>query len=133
MNQENETNYVRIFKSRYFKKFAKNEGISDAKLRQVIKEAEAGNIDADYGGGVIKQRIARPGQGKSSGYRTIIFYRRADRAFFVYGYAKKDQDNISRDDVYDFKQQAKALLAMNAQQIASLLQTGIYMEIGDEE
>jgi hypothetical protein len=55
---------VRIFKNKWFAKFASKEGISDEKLIHAVKEVEAGNIDADYGGGVIKQRIARPKEGK---------------------------------------------------------------------
>jgi hypothetical protein len=51
---------VRIFKHKWFAKFAKKEGISDAKLCKAVKDAESGKIDADYGGGVIKQRIGSP-------------------------------------------------------------------------
>ena len=51
---------MRIFKNKRFAKFARNEGIDDAKLCEVVRDAEAGKIAADYGGGVIKQRIARP-------------------------------------------------------------------------
>jgi hypothetical protein len=65
---------VRIYKNKWFARFARKERISGAKLRQAVKEAEAGKIDADYGGGVIKQRIARTGEGKSGGYRTVILY-----------------------------------------------------------
>jgi hypothetical protein len=84
---------VRIFKSRWFQRFARKEGITDSALVEAVARAEKGQIDADLGGGVIKQRIGRPGQGKSKGYRTIIFFRRDDiagttRAFFVYGFAK---------------------------------------------
>jgi hypothetical protein len=66
------------------------ERISDAKFCAAVQDADAGRIAADYGGGVIKQRIARPGGGKSGGYRTIILYRHRDKAFFVYGFAKSD-------------------------------------------
>ena len=54
---------------------------------------EAGKIDADCGG-VIKQRIARSGQGKSGGYRTVILYRKGDKALFVYGFPKNERENI---------------------------------------
>jgi hypothetical protein len=59
---------VRIFKSRWFQRFARKEGIADAALREAVARAEKGQIDADLGGEVIKQRIARPGQGRSRGY-----------------------------------------------------------------
>ena len=68
-----------IFKSKSFAKFARNEGISDAKLCQVVRDADAGKIDAEYGGGVIKQRIARPGEGKSGGIVPSFFTARATR------------------------------------------------------
>jgi hypothetical protein len=48
-------------------------------LREAVARAEKGQIDADLGGEVIKQRIARPGQGRSRGYRTIILFRRGCR------------------------------------------------------
>ena len=83
---------VRIFKNKWFARFAGKEGISDAKLCEVVKGAEAGNIDADYGGGVIKQRIARPNEGKSGGYRSVILYRKGDKAFFVYGFLKSERE-----------------------------------------
>lgn len=55
-------------KSRWFQRFARKEGIADAALREAVARAEKGQIDADLGGAVIKQRIARPGQGRSKGY-----------------------------------------------------------------
>jgi len=63
---------VKIFKNKWFSKFAREEGILDSDLCETVKDAERGLIDADYGGGVIKQRIARPNEGKSGGFRSII-------------------------------------------------------------
>lgn len=85
---------MRIFKTRPFARFADHEGIEDADLCEAIRGAEQGLIDADLGGGVIKQRIARKGQGKSGGFRSIVVFRMGERAFFVYGFAKSDRDNI---------------------------------------
>ena len=86
---------MRIFKSRWFQRFARKEAIGDAALRETIARAERGQVDADLGGGVIKQRIARAGEGKSKGYRTIIFFRRGSNAFFMYGFAKSQRANIA--------------------------------------
>jgi hypothetical protein len=74
---------MRIFKNKWFGKFAKKEGIDSNSLIQAVKDAEAEKIDADLGSSVIKQRVARPNEGKSGGYRTIILYRKDDKAFFV--------------------------------------------------
>ena len=79
---------MRIFKSRWFQRFARKEEIADAVLRDAAERANRGQIDADLGGEVIKQRIARPGHGKSTGYRTIILFRRGSKAFFVYGFLR---------------------------------------------
>ena len=72
---------LRIFKNGWFSRFARRENIKDAVLVDAVARAERGVIDADLGGGVIKQRIARPGQGKSGGYRSIILFRKGTQAF----------------------------------------------------
>ena len=66
---------MRVLKTRGFERFAKSEGITDVQLVAAIKAAERGLIDADLGGGIIKLRIARPGKGKSGGFRTLIAYK----------------------------------------------------------
>ena len=79
---------MRIFTNAWLERFARKQRLDDDALREAIQRAEQGLVDADLGGGVIKQRVARPGQGKSGGYRTIILYRQESRAFFVFGFAK---------------------------------------------
>ena len=120
---------MRIFKNKWFAKFAHKEHISDVKLCEVVTEADRGRIDADYGGGVIKQRIARPGQGKSGGYRSIIYYRRGDKAFFVYGFSKKDRDNIADDEAREFKRLAKITLALSDAELVKLIANETYLEV----
>lgn len=112
---------MRIFKNKWFAKFASKEGIGDEKLIQAVREAGAGSIDADYGGGVIKQRIARPKEGKSGGYRSIILFRKEDKAFFVYGFAKSVMENIDKTDVKGFKQLAKVMLDLTDEELKILL------------
>ena len=74
---------MRIFRNQWITKFAKKHKISDSDLIEAVERAGKGVIDADLGGGVIKQRIARQGQGRSGGYRSLIFFRRGERAFFM--------------------------------------------------
>ena len=62
---------MRIFRNAWFGRFARKERITDAALLDAVSRVERGQIDADLGG-VIKQRVARPGQGRSGGYRTIV-------------------------------------------------------------
>lgn len=120
---------MRIFKNKWFTKFAKKEGIKDQQLVEAVADADAGKIDANYGGGVIKQRIARTGEGKSGGYRSIIFYVKGDKAFFVYGFSKKDQENISKDEETYFKKLSKLTLKMTDRELSAVLEEGVYVEL----
>lgn len=124
---------MRIFKSRWFQRFARREGIADAVLSEAAARAEMAQIDADLGGGVIKQRIARPGLGKSKGYRTIILFRRGARAFFVYGFAKSQRANINDAEKEQFKEAAKHVLALTEKQLTELLKRGDFMEVKPNE
>jgi len=112
---------LRIFKDAWFCRFARREKISDATLQDAVARAEKGSIDADLGGGVIKQRIARPGQGKSGGYRTVMLFRQGELAFFVYGFAKSDRENIDADEVAGFRMLAKGYLSLSQKQIGKML------------
>ncbi|MGB1252100.1 MAG: type II toxin-antitoxin system RelE/ParE family toxin [Candidatus Promineifilaceae bacterium] len=120
---------MRSFKNAWFKRFARREKISDKTLRKAIRQANDGLIDADLGGNVIKQRIPRRGQGKSGGYRTIVIFKKDDKAFFIYGFAKSDQANISKQELQAFKLAAKELLALSEKQIEQLIKNNALMEI----
>ena len=120
---------MQIFLSRWFQRFAKKEGITDAVLRDATDRANKGQIDADLGGEVIKQRIARPEQGKSKGYRAIILFRRGAKAVFVYGFAKNKRANIDETEEKQFKEAAKHVLALSEKQLAELLKRGDFVEV----
>jgi len=124
---------MRIFKSAWFERFARKQGISDQAIAQAIERAEQGLIDADLGGGVIKQRVARPGQGKSGGFRTVVLYRTAERAFFVYGFAKSDRDNLGKDEEAQFRKAAGYVLGLPDEQLAVLIDKGQFSEVRDDQ
>jgi len=124
---------LRIFLTRVFARFAKSEDIADSTLREAVRRADAGLIDADLGGGVIKQRVARRGQGKSGGYRTIILFRRETRAIFVYGFAKNDQDNISPQDLRLFRELAREMLAYDEAGLAGAVEIHRLKEIASDD
>jgi hypothetical protein len=90
-------------------------------------------IAADLGGGVIKQRIARPGQGKSAGFRTLIVFRAGIRAFFVHGFAKSEKDNVEKDELVALKKLAAELLAYDDKTIARVIAMGILVEVTCDE
>jgi hypothetical protein len=120
---------VKIFKNAWFERFAQKQRIPHTSLLEAVARVEKGLIDADLGGGVLKQRVARKGQGKSGGFRTIILYRRAERAFFVYGFAKSERDNITEDEETQFKKAATYILELTNEQLAKLIEEGQFMEV----
>ena len=120
---------MRVFINTWFGRYAKREKISSKKLIKAIEGAEKGIVDVDLGGNVIKQRIARSGQGKSGGYRTIIVFKKNDKAFFLFGFAKNDRENIAKNELIFFKETAKGLLALSDEQIDKLIEAGALTEI----
>ena len=124
---------MRVFKNRPFARFARKAGLSDAALRAAIRDAERGLIDADLGGGVIKQRIARPGGGKSGGFRTIILFRAGARAFFVHGFAKNEQANIRDDELAAFRMLAAEMLGYQDEAIARAVRAGVLIEVKNND
>jgi hypothetical protein len=120
---------MRIFKNTVFARFAVREDITDSELRSVVDQLEAGQADADLGGGLYKVRIARPGAGKSGGYRVIVCFKSGDKTFFRYGFAKSIRDNINEKELRNHKQTAKFLLALSDKQLDALVKTGQYIEI----
>lgn len=120
---------MRIFKTKPFARFADHEGIEDAALCDAVRRAEQGLVDADLGGGVIKQRIARPGQGKSGGFRSILLFRHGERAFFAYGFAKNDRANIARDELKAFRKLAGEMLGLEDEGLQAVMTNGTIMEV----
>ncbi len=78
---------------------------------------------------MIKLRIARRGQGKSGGFRSIVLFRHGSRAFFVYGFAKNERDNIRADELKAFRKLADHLLNMNDADILEAIKNGTIKEI----
>ncbi len=124
---------MQTFKTKWLARFARREGITDKSLGEAIERAERGMIDADLGGGLIKQRVARPGQGRSGGYRTIVAYRAKGRAVFLYGFAKNERDNIDPDQLLSLREIAAAWLAADAAKIKQALDDGALQEVQHDE
>ena len=120
---------VRIFKDEEFARRARKARLTNGVLRSAVEAAEAGIVAAHLGGDLIKLRIPRPGGGKSGGYRTILAYRRGDRAFYIYVFAKNVLESIDAVELTDLKDYAKILMNLNEDQIAVALRTGELEEI----
>ncbi len=124
---------MRIFKAKPFTRFANKAGIADAALCEAVRDAERGRIAANLGGGVIKQRIARPGEGKSGGFRALIVFRAGARAFFVHAFAKNERENIRKDELVVLKKLGDELLGYDDHKIARVIASGTLVEVRCDE
>src|SRR3954470_2995337 len=115
--------------TKWMVRYAKREGINHEALLEAVQRAECGLIDADLGGGLIKQRVAREGQGRSGGHRTIIAYKRAGRAVFLLGFAKSMQANISRDDIAELRKIGSNWLQASEDLITEAIDQGKLEEV----
>ena len=120
---------MRVFKSGRFDRFARKERIEDAILCEAVRRAEQGLIDAELGSGLIKQRVARPGAGKSGGFRTIVIFRTELRAVFVFGFAKNDRSNLDDEELTAFRKAAKLVLSFSDAQMDAEVATGRMIEV----
>lgn len=120
---------MRVFKTRYFARFARQESIFDEMLAKAIRDAENGLIAAELGGGLIKLRIARHGQGKRGGYRTLIAYAKGRRAVFLLGFAKNEQENIDPKQLADLKAAAFDILSQSDHALDARIEEGRLQEV----
>jgi hypothetical protein len=112
----------------WFTRFASKEGITDDELMEAVNRLETGQA-ADLGGGVYKVRVARPGEGKSGGYRVIVFFRSEERTFYHYAYPKAARDNINEKELRFFKKLAKRYLAMTDGDVTEAVEAGELIEL----
>lgn len=124
---------MRIFKTKWVARFVRRERIDDGALQEAVERAERGLIDADLGGGLIKQRVARPGQGRSGGFRMIVAYRTEDKAFFLYGFAKNERENIEDSELQTLRDIGGELLAQSNRALDEAVRSGTLQEIENGE
>lgn len=125
---------MRIFQTRWFAKFARKEKMEPVRLHEAVKLAEQGKIDADLGGNLIKQRVARRGEGRSGGYRTLIAFRTPSRSVFLFGFAKNEKENISDEELDDLKKLTRLLLSYDDGELERAMAAKELLEVpyGDE-
>jgi hypothetical protein len=124
---------VRIYKTKWVGRFVRREMIRDSELAEAVRRAVRGLADADLGGGIIKQRVARAGQGRSGGYRMLLAYRAGHRAVFLYGFAKNERENIEDDELQTLRDIGAAWLAADAQRMARAIKENALQEVHDDE
>jgi hypothetical protein len=120
---------MQVFKTKWFTRYARQERIDDQSLCDAVARAECGLVDADLGGGIIKQRIGRTGQGCSGGYRLLMAYRSRSVAVFLYGFAKNERNNIDADDLKTLQEIGAAWIEAKNESLAHAVEKGILKEV----
>ena len=124
---------MKIYKSKWFDRWARKQGLTSAVLCVAVREMVAGLFDADLGGGLLKKRIGRPGQGKSGGFRTLVATNKGNRWIFVFGFPKSERGNIDEDEEEALKKLATHLLSLTAQAMGKAQQAGELIEVDCDE
>jgi hypothetical protein len=106
-----------IYKTRWFDRWARKQGLEDQSLCAAVDEMTAGLYEADLGGGLLKKRIARAGQGKRGGFRTLIATNHNDRWIFVFGFPKNQRSNIDQNEEEALKKLSSQLLSLSPQNL----------------
>lgn len=121
-----------IYKIKSFEKCIKKLPVTDTALHEAATEVMNGLFDADLGGGVIKKRVSLGG-GKSSGMRTVVFFKTGKHLFFADGWPKvvraKRQKEITAEELTAYRALADVFLAATDKQIETMLTNGIITEV----
>jgi hypothetical protein len=120
---------MKIYKNRTFDRWARKEGLNNLSLCNAVNEMAAGLYDADLGGGLFKKRIAKPGKGKSGGFRTLVATNNEDRWFFIFGFSKNERSNIDKDEEEALKMLSKQLLAYTPEELEQAKNSNALIEV----
>ncbi len=123
---------MRVFKTRAFDRWAGKAGVTDAVLLKAVSDIERGLIDADLRSNLFKQRVSLPGRGKSGSTRTLLATRFAGTLYFLFGFEKKNRDNISQRELGIYQSLASTLVVLGNDQIEAALKANELMEVKHE-
>jgi hypothetical protein len=113
-----------------FDKWAQKAGVTDEAIRKAANEIERGLVDARLGGFLVKKRIPGENIGKRGGYRIIVAYREGNRIVFLYGFAKKEADNISTKERRVLVKLGDVYMAYSSTEIIKMVDQHLLREVG---
>lgn len=120
---------MKVFKRKDFARWQTGEKLPEAALCEAAREMEAGLVDADLGGFLYKKRVARPGSGKSGGYRTLVSARMGSRYVFLHGFRKSDKANITQEEKKALQFAGKLFLTLPADGLHKAVEAGVLLEV----
>ena len=117
--------------TKWFLRWVRKTDLSNVVLEEALANLENGLSVADLGKNLYKVRVKREGQGKSSGYRTIVVYREKKRAIFLYGFAKNEMENLTSKELNYFQKLGNDLLKLNRSQIEIAIKDNVLFDLED--
>jgi len=120
---------MRKLMTKQFSKWVSNQNIASNGLFEAIEEVVSGDFDANLGGHLYKKRIRFEGQGKSSSGRTIVCFKKGDKAIFIHGFSKNEKSSLSKKELNAFKELSKILLGLSEKEISIAIESGSFIEV----
>lgn len=126
---------MRVFKNKWFERWARKEGVSDEALHNAAVEIVAGRVEADLGGYLFKKRLPLKGSGKSGGFRVVVGYKKPneERIIFIYAFAKNARANISTKEEAALSIVAENFISTTNAQLKTLIEIGSIWEVTKHE
>ncbi len=118
-----------VYKTRWFDRWARKQGLTTSSLCAAVCEMRAGLYDADLGGGLLKKRMARAGEGKRGGFRTLVATNKEARWVFLFGFPKNERSNIDAHEEEALKKLAAEVLSLTAQALGTAQRAGELIEV----
>lgn len=94
-----------------------------------LSQLSVRSFEANLGGNLYKKRVRFEGRGKSGSGRTIICYKKGNRAIFIHGFAKNEKDNLSTKELIALKEFSKILISLTEEQIETAVRNGNFKEV----
>lgn len=123
---------LKVIKTRWFSKWATKNKVDDHSLLIAAREVYAGLYEANYGGGVIKKRIANKNRGKSGSVRTLVAFKKGSHCFFMYGFEKVQKIALIHLEEKALKILAKEMFSYTGIQLRDFFKQGSLIEVRDE-
>lgn len=122
---------MRIFKNKWFERWARKEEISDDVLSNTAAEIADGKVEANLGGCLFKKRLPLKGKGKRGGYRILVGYKKPneDRIIFLYAFSKNTRSNISAKEKEALSLVAECFVSTTDRELQKLLEHGTIWEV----
>ena len=119
--------------TKWFSKWSRKAGLTNSAILEALVDLENGLSVANLGKNLFKLRVKREGQGKSSGYRTIVVFRKEKIAVFLYGFAKNERGNISSKELLYFQKLGSDLLKLSSSQLKEAVEKEVLFDLEERK